>query len=123
MKGIIEYKAPEYKEPSRETSLSESIRSAVNSVSRENVSNTPDFVLTEYLLKSLEAVEALVNSRDRWYGIKPRPGQVSADELINEIFESCACVGQSMSYLIPSLYRKVQNYIEIRDNKPITLER
>lgn len=75
-KGIIEYKAPEYKELSkseetfRETSLSESIRSALNSVSRENESNTPDVILADFLMKSLSTAEELVNMRDRWYGIR-----------------------------------------------------
>ena len=46
----------------------------LNIASRENVSNTPDFILAQYLMGCLEAYEAAVVQRDNWYGIAPRPG-------------------------------------------------
>lgn len=43
------------------------IRSAVNAASVENVSNTPDFVIAEFLVDVLGALNKAINSRERWY--------------------------------------------------------
>jgi len=45
--------------------LVEQIRTVINRTSRENRSNTHDFVLAEFLMAALEAFEAGVNERDR----------------------------------------------------------
>ena len=44
------------------------IASACNKVCRENISNTPDFILAQYLLKCLEAYEQASLAREKWYG-------------------------------------------------------
>jgi len=49
-------------------SLSEEIRAAINRISRENVSNTPDFILAEYLMSCLVAFESANMRRENWYG-------------------------------------------------------
>jgi hypothetical protein len=54
--------------------LQNEIRTILNRASRENASDTPDFILAEYLLGSLEAFEVAARRRDAWYGIAPRPG-------------------------------------------------
>lgn len=59
----------------RGPSLADDIRAAINRRSRENVSNTPDFILAEYMLACLNAFETAVGDRDGWYGNKPKPGQ------------------------------------------------
>jgi hypothetical protein len=51
------------------------LTSLINRHSIENGSNTPDYILAEYLLMCLEAYEISVNGRDTWYGITPRPGK------------------------------------------------
>lgn len=48
--------------------LREKIAIAINSVSAENGSNTPDFILAKYLVACLEAFDAAVVARDTWYG-------------------------------------------------------
>lgn len=48
-------------------SLAEEIRQVLNRASRENESNTPDYLLAEYLMSCLEAGENLIVSRDSWY--------------------------------------------------------
>ncbi len=48
--------------------LADDIRSAINSVSRENTSNTPDFILAEYMLACLSAFETASLAREKWYG-------------------------------------------------------
>ena len=37
----------------------------------EHGSNTPDFILAEYLLKCLETWNATVQRREQWYGREP----------------------------------------------------
>lgn len=46
----------------------------LNRYSKENGSNTPDFVLAQYIGNCLIAFNSAVNLRDNWYGIAPRPG-------------------------------------------------
>jgi hypothetical protein len=54
--------------------LSDDIKAMLNANSRENESNTPDFILASYMLKCLIAFEEATCSRDNWYGIAPEPG-------------------------------------------------
>ena len=44
----------------------EEITDLINKYSVENKSNTPDFILAEYLLGCLRAYELAVNRRDDW---------------------------------------------------------
>lgn len=46
----------------------------INKYSRENGSNTPDFILAEYIMGCLLAFDQAVESRDRWYGYGASPG-------------------------------------------------
>ena len=48
--------------------LREELEIILNRASRENESNTPDFILAEYMLKCLAAAELLINRREEWYG-------------------------------------------------------
>jgi hypothetical protein len=50
------------------------IATALNRVSAENGSNTPDFILAEYLDGCLKAFDKAVAGRDTWYGIAPAVG-------------------------------------------------
>jgi len=40
----------------------------INKNSLENKSNTPDFVLAEFLNGCLKAFDTAVNEREKWYG-------------------------------------------------------
>ncbi len=44
----------------------------INRHSRENGSNTPDFILAEYMAKCLAAFDAAVTAREEWYGRGPK---------------------------------------------------
>ncbi len=46
----------------------------LNRHSRENSSNTPDFILAEYMENCLLAFESAVSQRERWYGRQDQPG-------------------------------------------------
>lgn len=48
--------------------LHEKIRKLLNENSRENVSNTPDFILATVMMNELIRFEVAVNARDKWYG-------------------------------------------------------
>ena len=51
------------------------LASLLNRYSRENVSNTPDFILRDFMWDALKAFERGVKRRDDWYGINPEPGK------------------------------------------------
>jgi hypothetical protein len=40
----------------------------INSVSMENGSNTPDWILADYLSNCLQNFDLAVNAREKWYG-------------------------------------------------------
>ncbi len=44
------------------------LKHLINRYSQENGSNTPDFVLAEYLNDCLSAFDKAVNTREKWYG-------------------------------------------------------
>lgn len=48
--------------------LTNAFAHAINCESRENASNTPDFILASYLVECLKNYEAAVNAREKWYG-------------------------------------------------------
>jgi len=52
------------------------IAGVINEHSRENGSDTPDFLLAEYLDACLVAFDAAVNAREKWYS---RPGAIGID--------------------------------------------
>ena len=53
----------------------------VNETSRESDSDTPDFVLAEFMMASLDAFEVAVNKREAWYG---RPHDAASDAMRSE---------------------------------------
>lgn len=57
------------------------LRHLLNSVSAENESNTPDFILAEYLGKCLDAFNSAVIARDKWYDEKSKPKIVATEKL------------------------------------------
>ena len=44
------------------------LEALINEYSEENGSNTPDFLLADYLLSCLVTFNAAVNRREAWYG-------------------------------------------------------
>jgi hypothetical protein len=47
--------------------------SLINRYSKENLSNTPDFILAQYLQGCLIAFDMAVQQREHWYGRDPKP--------------------------------------------------
>ena len=48
----------------------------INSQSREQVSDTPDFILAEYLENCLDAYDRAVQRREEWYGRTKETGPI-----------------------------------------------
>lgn len=44
------------------------LASVINKHSLENLSNTPDFILAQFMIGSLKAASAMSKSREKWYG-------------------------------------------------------
>lgn len=51
--------------------LVQKVQRAINSVSAENYSNTPDFILARYLMGCLNTFNEAVNAREKWYDRGP----------------------------------------------------
>lgn len=52
----------------RKTEFEIRLCTLLNSMSMEQYSDTPDFILAAYLLRCLEAFDAAVKRREDWYG-------------------------------------------------------
>ena len=61
--------------------LVEELRCLLNRHSAENASNTPDFILADYLMRCLDAYNKAVVSRATWYNRMDVPGQGSVPVL------------------------------------------
>lgn len=53
--------------------LEKEIAATLNRASAENESNTPDYILAQYLMGCLAAFNTAVQQRENWYGRDPRP--------------------------------------------------
>lgn len=62
----------------------------LNETSRENASNTPDFILAEYLLHCLISFEKANKAREEWYGVTLTPGHNYTDHSVKteDLWES-----------------------------------
>ncbi len=45
----------------------------INKHGKENISNTPDFILTQYIMACLTAWNTGIQQRENWYEFDPRP--------------------------------------------------
>jgi len=54
----------------------EELRAVINRHSKENSSNTPDFILAQYLLGCLNSFDTAVQQRETWYGRDARPNEI-----------------------------------------------
>ena len=53
------------------------IAEVINANSLEQDSNTPDFILAEYMIHCLEVYNSMTVIRAKWYGKEHRPGSCS----------------------------------------------
>lgn len=57
------------------TELEKQLTATLNRHCAENDSNTPDWILAQYLIGCLSAFNQAVQQREDWYGIRHRPGE------------------------------------------------
>lgn len=53
------------------TAFRQELESLINRHSMENGSNTPDFILADFLAKTLELFDATIGLREQWYDRQP----------------------------------------------------
>lgn len=63
----------------------EEIRSVINRHSKENDSNTPDFILAQYICVCLDAWNIATQQREAWYGRDARPSSICMGSTEKEI--------------------------------------
>ncbi len=59
--------------------LREEIEQAINKNNAENGSDTPDFILADYLMDCLTAYDKSVNARENWYGRQLKENQTEEE--------------------------------------------
>lgn len=57
------------------TAFHKDLTAVLNQHSREIGSNTPDFILADYLMGCLESYDSAVIRREQWYGIESAAGE------------------------------------------------
>ncbi len=58
----------------KKTELEQKLTALLNTESREQDSNTPDYILAEYMMACLDAFELASNKREAWYGVENKLG-------------------------------------------------
>ncbi len=56
------------------------LEALINENSMENGSNTPDFILAEFLIHCLATFDKVTKQRDEWYGVKLEPGRIPEEK-------------------------------------------
>jgi hypothetical protein len=59
--------------------LAHDLAAMLNKHSAENASNTPDFILAEYLLGCLAAFNVATQQRETWYGRDAAPSETAIE--------------------------------------------
>ncbi len=60
------------------------LQDLINKYSKENGSDTPDFILAEYLTDCLKIFDKTIQLRNHWYGIMPNESRMPVVEISNE---------------------------------------
>lgn len=60
----------------KDGTLERELSAVLNRHSQENASNTPDWILAQFLLSCLAAWNAGVQQRETWYGRDARPSMI-----------------------------------------------
>ncbi len=63
----------------REVKLIKELKDLINKCSRENESDTPDFILGDYLYRAIRNWEITTNRRETWYGRDKKEVKVKTD--------------------------------------------
>ena len=84
MEGIItEIKSEPGRDIQDTRSFSDELISLINKHSKECGSNTPDFILAQYIEECLSIFETAVQQRETWHGRDPRPSCTRYGKLLS----------------------------------------
>jgi hypothetical protein len=93
-------------ESKKKNKLRTEIEHTINKVSAENESNTPDWILADYLIRCLDTFDLITRKRDHWYGVHLEPD--------NKYFEKedITCYEKDLNNItikrnMPSIYDKL----------------
>ncbi len=76
--------SPDLQEPEKQLSFERELSELLNRYSKENDSDTPDYLLSEYLVKTLDALNAAIKARQVW-NTRHLDAAALADELEREV--------------------------------------
>ena len=65
--------APDAAMPNKEGQIRHALAALLNRYSMENGSNTPDWILANYLIACLDAFDRATQERTKWYGPNEKP--------------------------------------------------
>lgn len=68
------------------------LASLINCHSKENVSDTPDFILAEYLVDCLQAFDKATRLRDTWYRRDVVPTPTTCDHVYGNTTDGITCL-------------------------------
>ncbi len=104
------------------TNLEKELAGVLNGECRENDSNTPDFLLAEFIMTCLEAFELASNKREVWYGVELKPGcSVSRDDMLGAAARGwCSKINESKTMDVDLATAIVDEIIKIL---PLKIER
>lgn len=63
----MQYKKKDNMVKDKQIKFVEELRSLINRHNLESISNTPDFILTEYLMICLDNFDVITNTRTAWF--------------------------------------------------------
>ena len=111
--------AMEQENKMRITEFEKKLKNLINSESRENDSNTADFILAEFMVNCLGAFELASNKREVWYGIELEPGcSVSRDDISGAVARGwCHKVNEKKTMDIDLGFAIVDEIIKILPQK------
>lgn len=76
--------------PDEPKTLEDKIAQAINSVSAENGSNTPDFILAGFLHSVLRDFDTAMQARERWHGRNPSGQEIGSVDKDSHPFEGAS---------------------------------
>lgn len=90
------------------------LRELINRYSEENKSNTPDYILSQYLIDCLNAFDTAANLRDTWYGDCSMPEEKPIKTKgIKEALEEIERLSQLEKDLTKLLQRNTSTFREL----------
>lgn len=82
-KGVV-FSMDDLSKPKPSKSFEEALRDLINCYSLENASNTPDFLLSEYLLECLKIYNKIIRRRAEWYNVQKESDRSVQNDQANE---------------------------------------